>query len=148
MGYFVCVYPSFFNISMIFSLNSPWISISPSFTLPPTPHFVFSSLPSSFISSSLPTKFFTMVTVFPPRWFFSMLTRSFCCCLGSVSISSFSSVEYWKSGFVEYTMLRRSFQSLFLIFQVSFLPVCVLLVTAALMQRYNIFTNKFYLFAK
>ena len=83
--YRVWVYPSAFSRSIIRCLKSPCISISPSFTEPPTPHFVFSSRPSSFRSSSLPMKPFITVTVLPPRPFFSIETRSFCCLDSSVS---------------------------------------------------------------
>ena len=80
----------------------------------------FNHLPNSFRSASPPTNPATMVTVFPPRPFFSILTRKRCWFLGRVSASSSSPVSNWKSGLVEYTIPRRSFQSLFFIF-LSFL---------------------------
>ena len=40
------------------------------------------------------------VTVLPPRPFFSILTRSFCCFLSNVSTASSSTLSYLKSGFV------------------------------------------------
>jgi hypothetical protein len=47
---------------------SPWISIWPSLTVPPVPHvFCIFFARASFSGSPMPTKFFTTVTVFPPR---------------------------------------------------------------------------------
>ena len=82
-------------------LNSPWIRISPSFTEPPTPHLLFNNLPNSFRSFSVPMNPLINVTVLPPRPFFSILTRSFCCFLSNVSTASSSTLSYLKSGFVE-----------------------------------------------
>ena len=65
-------------------LNSPWIRISPSFTEPPTPHLLFNNLPNSFRSFSVPMNPLINVTVLPPRPFFSILTRSFCCFLSGI----------------------------------------------------------------
>ena len=52
------------------SRKSPCTKISPSFTLPPTPHFDFNVRPRSAKSALVPTKPETRVAVFPPRPFF------------------------------------------------------------------------------
>ena len=50
----VLAYPSLISSSMILVLKSPCTIISPSLADPPTPHLLFSSLPSSFKSFSVP----------------------------------------------------------------------------------------------
>ena len=86
--------------------------ISPSFALPPTPHFTFRRRASSARSPSLPTKPLTSVTCFPARPFLSMPTRSFCRAGSSVSTLLTYPSSYMKSGFVEYTTPSLFFQSL------------------------------------
>ena len=60
---------------MILVLKSPCTIISPSLADPPTPHLLFSSLPSSFKSFSVPINPVINVTTLPPRFFLSMETR-------------------------------------------------------------------------
>ena len=56
---------------MILVLKSPCTIISPSLADPPTPHLLFSSLPSSFKSFSVPINPVINVTTLPPRFFLS-----------------------------------------------------------------------------
>ena len=69
---------------MILVLKSPCTIISPSLADPPTPHLLFSSLPCSFKSFSVPINPVINVTTLPPRFFLSMETRRFCLFLASM----------------------------------------------------------------
>ena len=73
---------------MILVLKSPCTIISPSLADPPTPHLLFSSLPSSFKSFSVPINPVINVTTLPPRFFLSMETRRLCLFLSRVTCSS------------------------------------------------------------
>ena len=53
---------------------SPWISIAPSFTVPPAPHFALSCLSSSFSCASSPGTPVITVTPLPLRPFVSLPT--------------------------------------------------------------------------
>ncbi len=55
---------------------SPWISIAPSFTVPPVPQRRFKSPASALMASSPPGTPVTTVTVFPPRPLVSRRTRT------------------------------------------------------------------------
>ena len=68
------LYPICDNNPFTFSLTSPWISISPFFADPPTPHFDLSVLPKSDKSSSEPTKPVIRVTFFPFLCFLSFIS--------------------------------------------------------------------------
>lgn len=78
-SYTFCFRVSFFNEQLYdLVLKSPCTIISPSLADPPTPHLLFSSLPSSFKSFSVPINPVINVTTLPPRFFLSMETRRLC----------------------------------------------------------------------
>ena len=85
--------------------KSPWMMMTPSLTLPPTPHEVLSRLLRAMRSLSAPMKPETRVTCLPPRPLRSILTWSFCLRGSGVSIWG-SSLSGRQSGLVENTISR------------------------------------------
>ena len=60
--------PASIRMSFTSSRLSPWISMQPSFNVPPTPQALRIFLASScFSERAIPVKFLTMVTALPPR---------------------------------------------------------------------------------
>ena len=78
-SYTFCFRVSFFNEQLYdFGFEISLYHNLSVFTDPPTPHLLFSSLPSSFKSFSVPINPVINVTTLPPRFFLSMETRRFC----------------------------------------------------------------------
>ena len=107
---FLHLYPAFVSNSMTLSRWSPWMIISPSLAVPPTPQLFFSSLPRASRSSEEPTKPRTTVATRPPLRRSSHTLR-FCLAGGRVASPSSEAVSYSKFGFVEKTTPNLSFQS-------------------------------------